>query len=1086
MLLWASMLNTQIALANSSLKLERVTIHVENQGVAGILKLIEKQSKYTFLYNDEQIHALGNRTIQVNETGISTILDQCFSNTSLKYQLVDNVIVIKRQEEKADNVMTIEGVVKDVMKQVLPGVTIQIKNTTIGVTSNVDGEFKLAVPQMKDIVLVFTFVGMEPQEVIYKGQKHLNIVMIENVTEMEEVVVKGIFEKKISSYTGSAVTATAEEMKKVGALNILQTLSAIDPSIRIADNVQFGSDPNKLPEITVRGENGFDLRSSSDAAQLNPNAPIYVLDGIEVTARQIYDMDINRVESTTILKDASATSLYGSRGANGVILITTKRPLAGKIRTTFNANFNVSTPDLRDYDLMNGREKLEFERLAGIWESDDRQEQEYRNRKYNERLKDVERGVDTYWLSAPLQTSVNQRYSLSFEGGGAEFRYGIDLRYDTDKGVMKQSGRDRLGLSVNFNYNIGKKLYINNILSTEQIKEKNSPYGVFSTYAALNPCDRIYDDNGNMIAEYYGGQANPLINPTLPNFNRGENTMIQDRFSADWWITEGIRLRGNVSYTKNLYDKEVYLSPGSVEFRSEKEDTKRGSYSEDKSKDHKIDGSVTLQLSRTFAQLHSVNLGLGANMMINELKGSGFTATGFVDDYIDFIGAATQFAEKSTPRGVFDKSKLAGFFANLNYGYDNRYFIDGSFRTDGSSKFGKDSRFAPFWSLGVAWNIHNEHFLQGNDDFSLKLRGSVGSTGSVEFSSDQALTVYYYNFSNEYNGIYGAALNGYGNPNLKWQNTIAYNAGIDLTILKNRIQLFFDIYSKTTDNLLMPVDVAPSSGFSSYQENVGKSRNNGWDGRLRITWIENKKHRINWSTTLAMFHNTNKIVKLSNTVQKLNENALNPDYNKGKDILRQYAEGRSQSALMLVESAGIDPKTGQEVFYKLDGTKTFDYDPTDKIIVGDMLPKAEGNISSNFNWGGFNLYLLFNYKWGGKIYNGTLATKVEGANPYANADRRALNERWKNEGDDVFFKSIRDRRTPFQTTRFTFDDNLFSLQTVTASYDLPLKMAQTIGADRLKVNFSTTDLFRLSTIKQERGLSYPFARTYTAGLSVTF
>ena len=1063
-----------------------VTIQAKEVTVAEILKQIEAQSSYTFVYNDEQIKSLSPLSVNEKNIEITRVLDKCLKGSSLKYELMDKVIVINKMVAAPQNILTITGVVKDKEGSPLPGVSVSIKETSLGVATDQEGKFKLEVPEVKDIVLIFSFIGMEKQEIKYTGQKSLNIVMKEEVAEMEEVVVQGIFQKKLSSYTGSVVTATADEIKKVGSLNLIQALNAIDPSIRITEDLQFGSDPNRIPEITVRGENGFDLRSNADANEVNPNAPLYILDGIEVSARQIYDMDMNRLESTTILKDASATSLYGSRGANGVILITTKRPVAGEVRVSFSANYNISTPDLRDYNLMNGKEKLEFEQLAGIWTSKDQKEQEYRNKQYNERLKEVERGVNTYWLSKPLQTGVNQRYSLSFEGGGSEFRYGIDLRYDTDQGVMKKSGRDRLGLGVNFNYNIGTKLYIYNTASIEQVKEKNSPYGDFSTYARLNPCDRIYDEDGEMIKSFFPSESNPLINITLPNFNRGENLMVQDNLSVDWWIVNGLRARGNIAFTKNVYEKEIFRSPASTEFMNETDESKKGSYAVNNSKDYRIDGSYTLQYSETYADRHTVSLGIGSNFQINDSRGSGFTGTGFAGDDIAFVGAATQFAEKSSPRGSFDKSKLVGFFGNLNYGYANRYFVDASYRTDGSSKFGRDSRFAPFWSVGVAWNVHNENFWGNNENFTLKLRGSMGNTGSVNFSSDQALTTYYYDFSNEYNGIYGAGLYGYGNPKLKWQNTKAYNAGLDLTMFSNRIQLFFDIYSKTTDNLLLPVDVAPSSGFASYTENVGESRNNGWEGRLRLTWVDNKIHRINWSTTFAVFHNKNKILKLSNTLQEMNKDALDADKNMGKEVLRQYEEGRSQSALMLVRSAGIDPTSGREVFLKLDGTRTFAYDPTDKVIVGDMLPKAEGTIASNFNWGGFNLYLLFKYKWGGKVYNGTLATKVEGASPYNNADRRALTERWKNPGDEVYYRSIKELLPPYQTTRFAFDDNLFSLQTVSASYDLPKKYAAMIWAERLKVNFSTTDLFRLSTIKQERGTSYPFARSYTAGLSVTF
>lgn len=1067
-----------------------VSIQVKDAPVADIFKLIEAQSVYTFVYNDEQIKLLSPLTVNEKNAEITKVLDKCLKNSGLRYELVDQVIVINKSNAAPQNKVTIQGIVKDVSGSPLPGVSVAIKGTTLGVATDVDGKFKIELPETKDIVLVFSFVGMEKQEMKYTGQKNLNIVMKDDATEIEEVVVQGVFQKKLSSYTGSVVTATADEIKKVGSLNIIQALNALDPSIRLSENLEFGSDPNRIPEISVRGENGFDLRSNADASQVNPNAPLYILDGIEVSPRQIYDMDMNRIESTTILKDASATSLYGSRGANGVILITTKRPKAGEIRTTFTANYNVSTPDLRDYNLMDAREKLEFEQLGGVWTTSDQQEQENRDRRFNERLKEVERGVNTYWLSKPLRTGVNQRYALSFEGGGAEFRYGLDLRYDTDQGVMKGSGRDRIGLNINFNYNIGTKLYIYNTASIEQVKEKNSPYGDFAQYAKLNPCDRLYNDDGSMVTSFYPSQANPLVNIELPNFDKGENLMVQDNLSADWVIVKGLRAKGNVALTKNIYQKEVFRSPASTDFLKEKDENKRGSYSIDDSKDFTVDGSYTVQYSETFVEKHTLSLGVGSNFRVYNSNGSGFTATGFAGDDIAFIGAASQFKEKTTrepnPRGGFDKSKLVGFFGNLNYGYDNRYFIDASYRTDGSSKFGRDSRFAPFWSVGVAWNIHNEKFVGDKENFTLKIRGSVGNTGSVNFTSEQALTTYQYNFSNEYNGIYGVGLMGYGNPGLKWQNTKAYNAGIDLTILRDRIQLFFDVYSKTTDNLLLTVDVAPSSGFSSYIENVGQSRNNGWDGRLRITWIDNKTSNINWSTTFAMFHNKNKILKLSNTLQEMNKNALDAEKNIGKDVLRQYEEGRSQSALMLVRSAGIDPATGREVFIKLSGERTFEYDPTDKVIVGDELPKAEGTIASNFNWGGFNLYLLFKYKWGGKIYNGTLATKVEGCNPIFNADRRALEARWKNSGDEVFYRSIKSVLPTYQTTRFVFDDNLFSLQTVSASYDLPRKYAAVIKAERIKINFATTDLFRLATIKQERGTSYPFARSYTAGLSVTF
>ena len=1065
----------------------RITLHVSDAVLSEVLRQIEDLTGYMFVYKSGDIERAGRVTLKAENMEVSEILNKCFAGSGLSYVFENDVIIISKAAPQPEG-RKITGKVTDENGEALPGVTVIIKGTSLGTSTDIDGNYVLTLPA-GDHVLVFSMVGMNEKEVAVGKQSTLNVILSEGMTEMDEVVVQGIFQKKLSSYTGAAVTASAEEIKQIGSLNVIQALNAIDPSIRLESNLFDGSNPNVLPEITIRGENGLDLRQNSDENMENPNAPLYILDGMEVSARQIYDMDMNRIESVTILKDASATALYGSRGANGIILITTKAPLPGEIRTTFNANFNVSVPDLRDYNLMNAEEKLEFERLAGLWTGGTQEEQERLDQEYNERLKEVQRGVNTYWLSKPLRIGVNQRYALYFEGGSNQFRYGINLRYDNDQGVMKGSGRNHLGLEVNFRYNIGTKLYINNTATLEEIKEKNSPYGNFSTYAYLNPIDRPYDEEGNLIEEFWPNNEssrNPLVNASLPNFDKAHNIMLRDYFNVDWWVINGLRVRGSLAYTRETRKAEVYKSPGSTDFLYESDASQRGSYQIDNTASYSVDGNLNIMYSKTFNEKHLLSVGVGSDLQVSQSDMNGFIATGFVSDRFDYVGAATQFLENSTPRASYDMNKLIGFFANVNYGYDDRYFIDASYRTDGSSKFGKDSRFAPFWSVGLAWNLHNEKFWNENPAHTLKIRGSIGNTGTVNFSSSQALTTYYYDTSKEYNGIYGASLKGYGNPALKWQNTRSYDVGFDLTLFDNRFSAYVDFYIKDTDNLLLSMDVAPSVGFSSYTENIGESRNKGWEGRFRIMWVDNKERDINWSTTFAIFQNRNKIMKLSNTLEALNSEALSDDATSGRIVYRQFAEGRSQSALMVVQSAGIDPATGQEVYVKLDGTKTFTYDASDKIMVGDMNPKAEGTITSNFNWGGFNLYLLFKYQWGGKAYNGTLASKVEGCNPRFNADRRALEERWQKPGDDVYYTSIKNTSGPKQTTRFVFADNLFSLQSVSASYDLPRRLAEKIGAERIKFNVSTTDVFRLSTIKQERGTSYPFAWTFTAGLNVTF
>ena len=1069
-----------------------VTLHLKGVSLEEVIQSLKLQTDYGFFYNidSKDIKKMTNISVDVKNMALEDVLLQILKGTNLTYSIVNDVVILNTRNSIVVNDSVrknhvLVGRVMDMNKEPLPGVTVRLENTSMGTATNFEGVFSFRLPVEKG-KLILSFVGFKTKGVEFKlPSDTLKIVLEEEVENVEEVVVTGYFNKAKESFTGSEVTIETEELKKVGALSITQALSAFDPSIRLAESLTNGSNPNVLPDITIRGENGFDLRANADDATTNPNAPLYILDGVEVSAERVYDMDVNRVESITILKDASATALYGSRASNGVIVITTIRPKSGQIRVSLNANYNISVPDLRDYNLMNAEEKLEYERLAGLYESTDYIEQRKLDELYNSRLEEVRKGVNTYWLSQPLTTSLNQRYSINFEGGDEYFRYGIDLRYDTDKGVMKQSGRDRLGINLTFNYNIGTNFFIRNDLAVDNVKAKNSPYNEFYLYANQNPYDRIYDENGKFVEKLSSGDWNPLYNAHLAKKNTSTYTSIQDNFNIDWRIIPALRLQGRISYTRQFDKRDLFKSPESLDYSTETDPKKKGTYFRSNSQSDKFDGNLTLQYNKVLG-VHSLNVGVGSNLTESTEEGDSYTGVGFVNPNMIFIGAATSFKENSSPDGSYDKSRLVGFFGNVNYGYDNRYFLDLSFRTDGSSKFGRNSRFAPFWSVGVAWNVHKEAFWSGDEKSSLKLRASVGSTGTTNFSSTQALTTYNYDFSKIYNGVFGVSLAGYGNPELKWQNTISYNVGVDMTLLKGLVTFNGDFYIKNTENLLLPLTVAPSTGFSSYVENIGKLRNTGIEGRLRLNLIRDTQRDLRWNVTLSAFHNKSKITKLSNQLEEINKYANSDWYNQGTVVYRQYEAGRSQTALMMVRSGGIDPATGNEVYIKRNGELTFEYDANDKVKCGDMKPTIEGNVNTNLTWKGFTLYMLFKYQFGAKAYNGTLASKVEGANPYKNADKRVLYDRWKEPGDHAKFRRIDDRTSPYQTTRLVFDNDLFSLSSVSLSYELPREISQKIYADRVRLMLSTTDVFRLSTIKQERGTSYPFARTFNLSLNVTF
>lgn len=1073
---------------------ERLDLKFNDMSIVQVFEVLQKKTNLKFVFNHENVEQY-RVNAHIQGKTLEEILDLVFSGKPLKYEITQEHVIISNVpvvQSQAPAMLKITGTVVDEKGQSLPGVTVMVKGTTIGTATDADGKFNVQLPETSTPQqLVFSFIGMKGREIqLVKGKTNYKVVMEDEAQKLEDVVVTGYFQRKKISQTGSEVVVDGEELKKVGSLNLLQAISSFDPAVRTLENNEFGSDPNRMPEITVRGQKGFDLRENADDSRTNPNAPLYIMDGIEVSPMDVYDMDMNRVASFSILKDASATSLYGSRGANGVIVITTVRPKPGEIKVTLNANFNISTPDLRSYNLMDAREKLEYERQAGLYtqKNGNKEEQTYLDTRYNAILAEIERGVDTYWLSKPLQTSVNQRYSAYLEGGDEHFRYGINLKYDNDKGVMIDSGREKYGLNIYFSYDIANKLVIRNDVSVDDVKATNSPYGAFSQYAKMNPYERIYGTDGELIRQYESNGTpilNPMINSILPNTDIEKYTQVKDNLQLQWWPTQRINLHGNIAITKQLNRDEAFTSAQSNIFDKVTKAEEKGKYVISNGQSVDIEGKIMANYANLFFDKLSFNFGIGSELTTTKNQSDGYTATGFVNDKLAYPSYAQQFQKNGKPSGSFDKGKTIGFLGNINLLWDNRYIADFSFRTDGSSRFGREQRFAPFWSVGVAWNVDREKFWTGTGN--MKIRASVGSTGSTNFSADQARTRFLYNSDSEYNGVYGAVISAYGNPTLKWQNVLKYNVGVDMTVWRNIITLNLDAFLERTENLLLNVDVAPSSGFSSYTENMGSLDNKGIEARLRFNLINNRERDLSWNVSVSVMHEQDKIRKLSNAMKAMNEEALDKKNNTDSTgVFQMYEVGRSQHALMVVRSMGIDPATGNEIYIKRDGSLTYDYDPNDKVEVGNTNPKVNGYVNTNLNWKGINLYMAFMYEYGAKTYNETLATKVEKADPYYNADKRVLYDRWKKPGDVAMFRRIDDKSTSYQSTRLVQKNDFFRMSSLSLSYDLPRELLNKTFLERCKFTFSMTDLFRISTIKQERGTSYPFAWTYTFGLNLTF
>ena len=1062
--------------ANGYSQNTRLSLMKQNASVIEVLTEISQKTDMQFLYNDNELQGIQVNVSLKNAT-LHEMLDKIFAGLPLSYSILDSVIVISPKGKplpQALKTVTITGQIKDKDGNPLPGATVRIKDTQMGVVSDQDGKFKLEVGEIKDLMLQVSFIGYKTQTVKPGEQRVLYIVLEEEAQKMDEVVVTGYFTKTKSSYTGSAVTVQAEELKRISPTNLFKALQAYEPSLQIVENNEYGSDPNKLPEILIRGKSSFEGKS---------NNPLFIMDGYEVDMQKVFDFDIERIKQITILKDASATAIYGSRAANGVIVIETKMPEKGRLTASYNFNATVEIPDLTDYDLLNAAEKLEFERLAGVYKDKDGNIEQQRklDRLYESRHKEVLRGVNTYWLSKPLRTAFKHTHSLYLGGGNENSRYGININYGNNPGVMKGSKRDRLGLSFTWNYTISQKLRIGNMLSVDQNNTEESPYGNFSKYTEVNPYERAYDDMGRCIKRLSNGEANPVFDATLNNVNKSKSTSFNDNFDFEWYIVEGIRLTGRFAYTYGTTHSDVFVSPKSSQFEDQQDDKDKGSYDYSSSSTHSMDGNIVVNAWKSIDK-HMFTLVLGANMQDNKEDNKSFSATGFLSDKLTNLDFAMQYREGAKPRGSVSQDRLIGFFANASYAYDNRYLFDFSYRTDGSSKFGKKNRFAPFWSAGIGWNVDKESFMGSVSWLNmLRLRFSVGSTANVTFSPYQAMTTYNYTTDLiHYAGI-GAVPITMGNPDLNWQITMKYNWGLSATLFNERINIDASYYKNKTKDALMPISLPWSVGVSSVQVNMGKLENSGCEFAISAHVIKQKG--LFWMVTVNGSHTMDKLTNVSTALK-----SIEVAQSLGARPSLMFQEGGSQFGIHAMRTAGIDPASGKEIFINSKGEYTFDYDKDERVEVGNSNPILEGSIFSSLSYKGFTLNITTGYKFGGDAYNNTLADKVENINPWENVDRRAFTDRWKEPGDLKRFLGIPESKSDNKrySERFVERDNLFEIRNISINYEFKPEWLKRFGVKRLNVGFGMNDIARFSSMKLERGTSYPFERSFNITFRPTF
>ncbi len=1086
---------------DDSWKNTKITLRVSNRPMGEILNLVAEQAKARIAFNDVSIEGVTQHTtINVNEKPLHQVIADLIGSqeVAITYE-VGRVISFASTRQSDRSALVVSGVVMDaVTKETLPGASVVITDGSktfdgkMGCITDIDGKFSLRVNRKSSIRI--SFMGYETQSIqILKPENDLQVALKTAEKGMDEVVVTGISKRSKNSFTGNFVTVKGEDLRRLNPNNFLSALEFFDPSFRVLENNTTGSDPNAEPDFQIRGEQSFgstnDMNSMDlmlDNVSTRPNTPLFVLDGFTVTMSRVLQLDPQRIASVTILKDAAATAIYGTKASNGVIVIETIVAPDGALSVSYNSSMTLQTPDLTDYNLMNATEKLQAEVLAGVYPIHDNT---MMNR-YNQLLRNVKAGVDTYWLSQPLRTALQHRHTLTAAGGTDVFRYTLSANASFSPGVMKGSSNDNLGANLNMTYRKGK-VTVGADINLAQTTGNNSPYGSFSAYTRTNPYYLMTDENGKyprQLDTYIGVGSTPIENP-LYNANIGirdetNNLNVAASLNLEYRLLDNLRLTEQLSFTRGVARAEKFLPADHTSFLAETDKTKKGSFT--KSTGEMTSWSSNLGVNYNLS-LSKHLISAFANWTVNEDRSNyvNLSATGYPDPNMDDFIFGNQMS--TNPSGTEAISRSMSLIGQLSYSYDGRYSADANISSEMSSRY-SDHTMSPFWSVGARWNAHREKWLEGRLS-NLTLRASYGVTGEQGSDAYQAIEFYTYSGTMEPYPTFptlGATMAGLANTNLQWAKTKNFSVSMDLGLWKNRINLSLEYYNNTTHSLITQLDLPPSTGFSSQSINAGKLRNRGVVATMSVIALQIPKKQLYWTITANATHNSNKILELSEYLKKINEAQLN---NAGAP-LPTLQEGTSTTTLYMVRSLGIDPVTGKEVFLTRDGQKTFEWNPVDKVPVGDINPDMSGTFSTSLNWKDLSCTLGFSYKFGGVVYNQTLVDKIENSSIAYNLDRRAMTERWLHPGDLTHYKALNTKsaNTP-QSTRFLMRDNELKLSSLTLGYRMrqnDYKFLRKLAVDVLNLTFTTNDLFRVSTVRRERGLSYPFARSYTLSLSIMF
>ena len=943
----------------------------------------------------------------------------------------------------------------------IPGVSVVVKNnSTIGTTTDIDGKYSLTIPSDAQ-TLVYSFVGMATKEETINGRSIIDIVLESDVLEMDEVVVVAYGAKRKGAITGSVDVVDEAVLEKSTAASFDQMIQGQATGVQVTATNGI---PGATAAIKIRGVGSI----------TGTTEPLYIVDGIPVDQSNFNLINPNDISSMSILKDASASALYGSRAANGVILITTKKGRNGDAQIQYSFQYGISNMQMGNIEMMNAEQKLQYEMDLGF-------------RTYTESEIDSLVGQSHDWFETLSRQGEMKSHNLSIKGGSDKTSYFFSLSKYDQEGIAYGSYINRMSTRLNVDHKVNDWFKIGNTLSVGhakygELRDQRNVQNPFNAMFQYNPyeAEMLPDGEYNRTHASFSISEAIVNNPETFERLRGVGSMYGE---IEFFDDFKFKSQAGIDYQQRL--REAYTQPGSI-LASYVGDGKGDSYRQA----YSYVFTNTLNYRKVFNDIHEFNV----------LAGTEYNK--YYRYFVNVTGNTMPTAKLSTldnaatiDGGGSNKTEWAvmSYLGMLSYNMNQKYFADASIRRDGSSRFGENNRYGTFWAVGGGWNLHEEDFLKPVTFISrLQLRASVGTSGNFDIANYASRGLYEYA---SYNGESAARQIQIANTDIAWEKSLSQTYGFDFAILNHKVRGTFNYYTRTTSDLLMEVPISKTAGFDDLTQNMGELKNSGIELNIDGTLYKANDFEVILGASIS--HNKNEVLSLFNGEDIIGWT--------GRTIVR---EGEPIHSYYMVRYAGVNPANGDALYYDKDGNVTNVYNADDRVLLDKSpSPKYFGNVNLNVSYKGFSVSGLLYYSYGNDIVNGIrYFTDSDGENVSDNVSTRML-DAWQQPGDITNVPRQSVTAVGEYSTRYLEDGSYLRLRDLTISYAIPTKYTEKVKMSNASLFIKGTNLWtyapNFTGFDPEVGnpseeaseaapfgtfydFSYPTSRTFTFGVEITF